>query len=787
MHEITGSCSVCKINICKAFVEGEPCHKQPCRYVHPAFALTSREPPPSMRPVSIIVRNAEAWSLESQEKWEASRRMEHWNLRVIDWNGTWICQCGNERFVRDYCRRCESSGLCLAYLKGHCSKINCRFEHPPFELDLSTKPKEGTRKDDVMVVLTPESMMWRDGHAEKLGGEAFKAAAAAASGRQPQQPGKPTARILTVPIGNAATKGMTKENRGRRQSQGGNVGGEEGWYINESTSAVGVKSGGMPPPPTAVPYPHAQQQQQHQAHSASQFPPLHSSGNEIGSGGGVDYGVAAGASSYGMNFQNGTPVLPPPLFSEHAIAEALGSDVGGGGGFPVGMAPPYSHQGHHVPQSVLRHGTAGYPQYSHQHHPLAAPTTSSSLGFLPHLYPAPSADSTNDFPSANVYYSEHGMPDSASSLGAPAVPAEDDYSSMLADLGIASEGSTSTWRNAVMHSVDDEIGRMVAPGLVNKAGEYNCFLNVVIQCLWHCNEFRSRVMTWHPAVYQADPVVHSLRNLFDAFARQEQEHSSGIHTIAAARTVVNPSELREALALLPGRSFGLGEMNDAAELLMTLYSCAHEVGPEGAAAVDATFGLRIRECVRCPQCTRSDGSPLDTHQNDYVQYFFNVSATALRMIRAAYGAAASTAQLLRQIEEQTMKTCDSEKGGCDRKLHVRHTLVNIPAVFTLQLAWETNCESPEDIRATLDAVQEKTKLGELYADVEAQAPLQTYWLRAAVAYYGAHYSAFVYSTELQAWVMFDDSAVSKIGTWADVVRKCQIGRIQPSVLFYNQR
>ena len=30
------------------------------------------------------------------------------------------------------------------------------------------------------------------------------------------------------------------------------------------------------------------------------------------------------------------------------------------------------------------------------------------------------------------------------------------------------------------------------PGLQNQIGEYNCFLNVVVQCLWHCREFKRR-------------------------------------------------------------------------------------------------------------------------------------------------------------------------------------------------------------------------------------------------------------------------------------------------------
>lgn len=32
------------------------------------------------------------------------------------------------------------------------------------------------------------------------------------------------------------------------------------------------------------------------------------------------------------------------------------------------------------------------------------------------------------------------------------------------------------------------------PALQNKAGEYNCFLNAVVQCLWHCTAFKEGLL-----------------------------------------------------------------------------------------------------------------------------------------------------------------------------------------------------------------------------------------------------------------------------------------------------
>ena len=44
------------------------------------------------------------------------------------------------------------------------------------------------------------------------------------------------------------------------------------------------------------------------------------------------------------------------------------------------------------------------------------------------------------------------------------------------------------------------------PGLQNETGEYNCFLNVVVQCLWHCRAFRDAFLSLNRRIIQ---VSHS--------------------------------------------------------------------------------------------------------------------------------------------------------------------------------------------------------------------------------------------------------------------------------------
>ena len=58
------------------------------------------------------------------------------------------------------------------------------------------------------------------------------------------------------------------------------------------------------------------------------------------------------------------------------------------------------------------------------------------------------------------------------------------------------------WQAASQQTYQPESSSQLAAGLQNSAGKFNCFLNVIIQCLWYCSCFRTAVLAWPPSVYQ---------------------------------------------------------------------------------------------------------------------------------------------------------------------------------------------------------------------------------------------------------------------------------------------
>ena len=67
------------------------------------------------------------------------------------------------------------------------------------------------------------------------------------------------------------------------------------------------------------------------------------------------------------------------------------------------------------------------------------------------------------------------------------------------------------------------------------------------------------------------------------------------------------------------------------------------------------------------------------------------------------------ASLLKGLESQNQKKCDKDIKGCDTPSSPLRSLLNVPAVFTMLVAWEENV-SAEEIKSTLEVID--TEVGE---------------------------------------------------------------------------
>jgi hypothetical protein len=350
-------------------------------------------------------------------------------------------------------------------------------------------------------------------------------------------------------------------------------------------------------------------------------------------------------------------------------------------------------------------------------------------------------------------------------------------------------------------------------GLMNEYGDLSCFLNSVVQGMWHLRSFRDALASASaPASREPTPaeaaagrgsdaardaaVCLALRQLFDTLSSAAAAAPGG-----APPAPASAAALRSALGALAPDASGVGEMGDAAETLTLLLDALHaaEAGRGAEAEADAAvslarshFGWRVTEGAACSACGR------EARGVQYTALQLAAPAAALVAARAALGPGMPAEAALRSALAPGTRTCATEDGGCGctdapGRLWLRPPAdgvgADLPPVLALTLGWESAAAAPSDVAATLDALSPSLKPARLFGSGSAPpagGADPRYALRAMLCFHGAHYAAFTRAANDAAWRLVNDAAVRPAGAWADVRKMCARQQLQPCVCFYER-
>lgn len=386
-------------------------------------------------------------------------------------------------------------------------------------------------------------------------------------------------------------------------------------------------------------------------------------------------------------------------------------------------------------------------------------------------------------------------------------------------------------------------------GLSNEMGENNCFLNVIIQSLWHIRSFRVLIATGDHAVHHrcgGKDVKHKFRTDLTPSSTWKDTRSGNTGSCLlcelerifvlyqfAEEPVLEVDGVRLALSTM----FEVGAMNDATETLEAILDALHwdtfnrmlmlrrgqsflsvdemsNSTMEDASAIVCApqcvshllFQMNLMEMKSCPSCDATTEPLMNT------DFLYRVYASEL--MRQAPG---RTLEEVMCLEAQGLSDADDASGitslykceNCNRSgMVLSRWMLTLPMVFAISIIWSSDRVQKDEIRVWMellsnqrrpreeDANQQTLDMSNIFRlgeDEDRPAVSSQYGFRGLVCYYGRHYVGFFASrsiedgVEQERWFLFDDTRVKRVGAWEDVRLRIERGGYQPTLLFYERK
>ncbi|RHY50475.1 hypothetical protein DYB30_012931 [Aphanomyces astaci] len=322
-------------------------------------------------------------------------------------------------------------------------------------------------------------------------------------------------------------------------------------------------------------------------------------------------------------------------------------------------------------------------------------------------------------------------------------------------------------------------------GLTNYVGQNNCFLNVIIQSLWHLDSFRVLITSSdHTALHSVHDtcLLCELKEIFTYYEYGEEK------TLA-------PDNVRVALNVLSSQTdrFRLGAMADATETLDTILASMHAdqvrhhalphpspttpLPPQQSLSSSieindtdcdpkcighALFESNMFDMYRCQSCQATSEPEMwkDTLYRVYFAELYQCVANTTTSAKSFFFRSSSPtanhpsnkehsfeAVLRTLLNEGPRRSCpENELTKCRGSCLVDRWLMKFPIVFAVSIVWPATTVGGVELKAFANIIPHQLDLGLIFRlggdAADLPKPESIYVFRGMVCYYGQHYVSF---------------------------------------------
>lgn len=311
-------------------------------------------------------------------------------------------------------------------------------------------------------------------------------------------------------------------------------------------------------------------------------------------------------------------------------------------------------------------------------------------------------------------------------------------------------------------------------GLRNEKGENSCFLNVIVQAMFHNAAFQNAIkqVKTHDCAGTDRCVFCGLKNVFESL-QQDQAASS-----ESLRTALSNAFSDQAV-------FSMGQMDDASEALDRILWTLHKIitdpaecSAKRACAIHQSFGLFISEQGECGTChTKTKPFKYDT------MMLYASTSVLYDALKQQTDKSSFDVVLKQSFARSTNLQCNNKKCQAPQYLPGSLQLDQEPSVVNVVMTWPNDSPSNEFLSVIWHSISTTIQLNNLF---DTRSSREEGELVGLVGYHGRHYIAILYNEATQTWQSYDDAVVQSIGSnWSDVVDRYLESQFQPLILFYD--
>ena len=321
----------------------------------------------------------------------------------------------------------------------------------------------------------------------------------------------------------------------------------------------------------------------------------------------------------------------------------------------------------------------------------------------------------------------------------------------------------------------------------NREYENNCFINVVVQLLFHSEEFKNNFLKLKITFSQNNPLFY-LQSLF-------KDYKSLLYSNSFTKLETN--YLRKTLILLYKNYFE-GAFGDSIEILNHIFNMIHSYCTindyskendslcEPLCASHKSFGIKLKEIIFCQNCKKKRIINYDNNYFAYEIFCFEIidyiSGKKLDFFQN------NLFKIAKKIISEDIQV-KIEKCRCKEKNYVKYLnlIENNSNYFIINLTWESYSPKLTEICKIynlIPLIEENTNLFE----IDNKKNISKFYLYGIIVFFDYHYACCIKSElNRDEWILISDYDIYSFDNYKQLIRNLIINNFHPVILFYRKK